>query len=228
MDNGLDRSWQKRHLAERQHYRFQLATDWDHNPVAKTIIPLLQEICGETIIDVGCADGFYSCLFNEIGAITTMTDLSMIKDNEYDAIYSSHNIEHLFAHEVDIALEEFSRVLDNEGEIFITCPDMARAAEEIIKGNFLGVLYESRAGPISAIDILFGHRESLRNGQHHMAHRVGFTLKILLGLLKAHGFNTVAGTSDNMDLYVIGLLEKNSDKLAESKLREHLDGLVKV
>ncbi|SVC42869.1 uncharacterized protein METZ01_LOCUS295723 [marine metagenome] len=160
--------------------------------------------------------------------VTTMTDLSMIKDNEYDAIYSSHNIEHLFAHEVDIALEEFSRVLDNEGEIFITCPDMARAAEEIIKGNFLGVLYESRAGPISAIDILFGHRESLRNGQHHMAHRVGFTLKILLGLLKAHGFNTVAGISDNMDLYVIGLIKKNSDKLAESKLREHLDGLVKV
>lgn len=160
--------------------------------------------------------------------ITTMTDLSMIKDNEYDAIYSSHNIEHLFAHEVDIALEEFSRVLDNEGEIFITCPDMARAAEEVIKGNFLGVLYESPAGPISAIDILFGHRESLRNGQHHMAHRVGFTLKILLGLLKAHGFNTVAGISDNMNLYALGLIEKNSDKLAESKLREHLDGLVKV
>ena len=158
--------------------------------------------------------------------ITTMTDLSMIKDNEYDAIYSSHNIEHLFAHEVDIALEEFSRVLDNEGEIFITCPDMARAAEEIIKGNFLGVLYESPAGPISAIDILFGHRESLRNGQHHMAHRVGFTLKILLGLLKAHGFNTVAGISDNMNLYALGLIEKNSDKLAESKLKEHLDGIV--
>lgn len=158
--------------------------------------------------------------------ITTMTDLSMIKDNEYDAIYSSHNIEHLFAHEVDIALEEFSRVLDNEGEIFITCPDMERAAEEIIKGNFLGVLYESPAGPISAIDILFGHRESLRNGQHHMAHRVGFTLKILLGLLKAHGFNTVAGISDNMNLYALGLIEKNSDKLAESKLKEHLEGIV--
>lgn len=158
--------------------------------------------------------------------ITTMTDLSMIKDNEYDAIYSSHNIEHLFAHEVDIALKEFSRVLDNEGEIFITCPDMERAAKEIIKGNFLGVLYESPAGPISAIDILFGHRESLRNGQHHMAHRVGFTLKILLGLLKAHGFNTVAGISDNMNLYALGLIEKNSDKLAESKLKEHLDGIV--
>lgn len=158
--------------------------------------------------------------------ITTMTDLSMIKDNEYDAIYSSHNIEHLFAHEVDIALKEFSRVLDNEGEIFITCPDMERAAEEIIKGNFLGVLYESPAGPISAIDILFGHRESLRNGQHHMAHRVGFTLKILLGLLKAHGFNTVAGISDNMNLYALGLIEKNSDKLAESKLKEHLEGIV--
>ena len=50
--------------------------DWDHNLSAKTIIPLLQEIRGETIIEVGCADGFYSCIFDEIGAITTMTDLN--------------------------------------------------------------------------------------------------------------------------------------------------------
>ena len=49
---------------------------WDHNPATKTIIPLLQEIRGETIIDVGCMDGFYSCIFDEIGAITTMTDLN--------------------------------------------------------------------------------------------------------------------------------------------------------
>ncbi len=31
--------------------------------------------------------------------IGTMTDLSMIEDSSFDAIYSSHNIEHLFLHD---------------------------------------------------------------------------------------------------------------------------------
>ena len=38
----------------------------------------------------------------------TMTDLSVIEDKSYDAIYSSHNIEHLYAHEVELARERGS------------------------------------------------------------------------------------------------------------------------
>ena len=38
-------------------------------------------------------------------------DLNVIDDNSYDAVFSSHNIEHVFMHEVKIALSEFKRVL---------------------------------------------------------------------------------------------------------------------
>jgi predicted SAM-dependent methyltransferase len=42
--------------------------------------------------------------------IGTMTDMSAIEDSFVDAINSSHNIEHLYAHEVGEALSEFRRV----------------------------------------------------------------------------------------------------------------------
>ena len=47
--------------------------------------------------------------------VGTMTDLDMIKSGSFDAIYSSHNSEHLFAHEVTIALKEFNRILREDG-----------------------------------------------------------------------------------------------------------------
>ena len=37
--------------------------------------------------------------------VASMTDMSVIESENYDAIYSSHNIEHLFSHEVPIALK---------------------------------------------------------------------------------------------------------------------------
>ena len=36
--------------------------------------------------------------------------MSQVKSESVDAIYSSHNIEHIFPHEVPIAFREFHRV----------------------------------------------------------------------------------------------------------------------
>jgi hypothetical protein len=41
----------------------------------------------------------------------TMTDMSAVAAASVDAIFSSHNIEHLYPHEVPVALAEFLRVL---------------------------------------------------------------------------------------------------------------------
>ncbi len=157
--------------------------------------------------------------------VTSMTDLSMIEDEEFDAIFSSHNLEHLFAHEVELALKEFYRVIKKDGEIFITCPDLERAAKEIVDGRLLETLYNSPAGPIAPIDILFGHRASIQAGKHYMAHRSGFTVKILLALLKGKGFGSMAGTTDQLNLYVLALKEVDEDIYAKKRLLEHLEGM---
>ena len=54
----------------------------------------------------------------------TMTDMSALADASVDAIFSSHNIEHLYPHEVPVALAEFKRVLKPDGFAVITCPDL--------------------------------------------------------------------------------------------------------
>ncbi|MDU7589974.1 MAG: methyltransferase domain-containing protein, partial [Acidovorax sp.] len=47
--------------------------------------------------------------------VGTMTDMSAVADASVDAIFSSHNIEHLYPHEVPKAFQEFLRVLKPDG-----------------------------------------------------------------------------------------------------------------
>ena len=60
-----------------------------------------------------------------------MTDMKKILSNKYDAIFSSHSIEHIYTHEVDNVLKEFLRVLNEDGFLVITCPDMKAIANRI-------------------------------------------------------------------------------------------------
>ena len=61
---------------------------------------------------------------------------------------------------------EFARVLKPDGFLLITLPDLEEVAKHIARGNLEEPLYvsppgNSPAGPISPIDILFGHRQSM-------------------------------------------------------------------
>ena len=60
--------------------------------------------------------------------IGTITDMTEVENSSVDAVYSSHNIEHLYAHEVPKALMEFKRVLKTDGFCVITCPDLQEVA----------------------------------------------------------------------------------------------------
>lgn len=156
--------------------------------------------------------------------VADIKDLQGVDDSSYDAIYSSHNIEHLYPHEVEPTLKSFYRVLNDTGEVFIACPDLQGVAKHVAEGNLLGTLYESPAGPIAAIDILYGHRISLQGGKHYMAHKCGFTIQALLGLLKNCGFNSGVGSSDGINMWVNAI--KPSDKLEEieKNFKRHLTG----
>jgi hypothetical protein len=51
----------------------------------------------------------------------------------------------------------------------------------------------SSMGPITPVDILYGHRDSMAKGNIYMAHRYGFTLKTLRNAFSAAGFSSFAG-----------------------------------
>ena len=123
--------------------------------------------------------------------VASLTDMSAVESGSVDAVWSSHNLEHLAAHEVPCALAEFRRVLKPKGFALITLPDLQQIAEYIIADRLEETAYESPAGPVTPRDMLFGMGGWIAEGKQYMAHRTGFTATTLERHLRAAGFNNV-------------------------------------
>lgn len=178
----------------------------------------------KTFLHVGCGPkykdqttpGFNSDDWNEIrfdidetvspDITGTMVNMSGVPDASVDAVFSSHNIEHLYPHEVQLALKEFLRVLQPDGFAVIACPDLQSVCALVAEDKLTEPTYMSQAGPITPLDILYGHRQSLAQGNLFMAHHCGFTDKVLVGTLRASGFFSVASRQrahPYYDLYAV-------------------------
>jgi SAM-dependent methyltransferase len=139
--------------------------------------------------------------------IGSITDLHAVASASVDAIWSSHNLEHLNAYEVPHALAEFKRVLKPDGFALISVPDLRAIARHIVLDQLSQPLYQSASGPISALDVVFGHQASLASGNHYMAHRTGFTASTLGQCLLDAGFDEVrVHQGQRWDLWAIATL----------------------
>lgn len=121
----------------------------------------------------------------------TITDLAAVADGKVDAIWSSHNLEHLNSFEVPLALAEFHRVLSDDGFAVVTVPDLRAVAQHILDDQLEQPLYHAPAGPISALDVIFGHQAAIKKGNAYMAHRTGFSARTLGQALIDAGFAEV-------------------------------------
>jgi hypothetical protein len=155
--------------------------------------------------------------------VGTMTDMSRVGDASVDAIFSSHNIEHLYPHEVPQALKEFRRVLRQDGFVVITCPDLQSVCALVAQDKLNDTAYVSPAGPIAPLDILYGHRPPMAAGNLYMAHRGGFTLKTLREALFAGGFVSFAGLQrpQNLDLWALATVRPMEGPALEALARDH-------
>jgi SAM-dependent methyltransferase len=120
--------------------------------------------------------------------VCSITDMSPVADDSVDAIWSSHNLEHLQRHEVPLALAEFIRVLKPNGFLLLTLPDLRQVARLVAEDRLEDQAYTSLSGPITALDMIFGHTASLARGSSFMAHRTGFTARTLQKVLIEAGF----------------------------------------
>ena len=146
--------------------------------------------------------------------IGSITDLSAIENASMDAIWSSHNLEHLNSYEVPIALAEFKRVLKLKGFVLLSVPNLRAVARHIANDQLSTTLYHSAAGPITALDIVFGHQASQASGNHFMAHRTGFTSSTLGQSLLDAGFNEVrVHEGQYWDLWAIATMQYTSPEL---------------
>ena len=154
--------------------------------------------------------------------ISSVLDLSVIDSESFDAIYSSHNIEHVYTHEVQIMLTEFLRVLNNNGFFVVTCPNLIPVARLIVEDKLTEPAYVSPAGPIAPLDILYGHGASIKRGNDFMAHKTGFTPTSLNATLLAAGFKSIGMLARDAQLDIWAVATK---KKIESK--DKLMGIVK-
>jgi len=144
--------------------------------------------------------------------VANIADLSVFPDASIDAIWSSHSVEHLFAHQVPTAFTEFRRVLRATGFACIIVPDLQAIAHWISTDRLHETIYESAAGPVTAHDMLWGFRHAIANGNLAMAHHCGFTPTLFLQCLSDAGFAEI-------------LLRRNSDlELVALALPEASDG----
>ncbi len=148
----------------------------------------------------------------------TLTDMRLVETASVDAVFSSHNIEHLHSHEVPKALEEFFRVLKPDGVVVITCPDLQSVCEAVVNDKLTDTLYVSPAGPICAIDILYGHRGFIAAGNEYMAHKCGFTYTSLTTAFFQAGFPNVFGgrRPDAFDLWLIAFKQKADEETVKA------------
>lgn len=129
-----------------------------------------------------------------------ITDMGNVPSESVDALWSSHNVEHVYAYLVPRMFAEFLRVLRPGGRLLITTPDLQRAAERIATGRLEDPLYDSPAGPITPLDMVYGHGREISRGFEQMAHRTGYTARTLTQKLRDVGFVDVQVRRERGDL----------------------------
>lgn len=162
----------------------------------------------QTLLHVGCGSSNISALprffsaggWSEIrydldpdvqpDVVGDSRDLSLFETGSIDAVFSSHNIEHVSSFDVPVVLREFRRVLRAEGLLVVMCPDIESVAQAIVERRLEQPLYTSPAGPITAVDILYGFQRSIQAGNEYMAHKMAFTADTLAGYLLDAGFSS--------------------------------------
>ncbi len=164
----------------------------------------------KTLLNVGCGfsnksqiKGFNNDNWKEIrldidsavkpDVVGSSTDMSLIETASVDAVYSAYNLDHIYPHEVPIALKEFYRVLNKDGIAVVKCPDIQTVCELIAQDKLLELLYESPIGPIYPIDVMYGNRSQIQNGNEYMAKKVGFTYSALNASFAEAGFKARYG-----------------------------------
>lgn len=150
-------------------------------------------------------------------------DLQGVSSASFDAVFSSHCIEHLYLDQALPALCEWRRVLREQGFLLLVCPDLQAAAEMIADDRLFDVAY---AG-ITPFDIVFSHQGLVSQGRaaghHWMEHRSGYTLSSLTQLVSQAGFEGFAGLRlrPRFELWLVATVNKRSEEALRQLAQQH-------
>lgn len=125
-----------------------------------------------------------------------------LAEKGYDAVYCSHNLEHYYRHDIPKVLAGFLYALEDDGFLQVRVPDMGAVFKALADGRAIDEpLYQSDAGPITALDMIYGLGWQIeQSGCDFMCHKAGFTADLLGNTLFAAGFNQVFIGANGLEL----------------------------
>jgi hypothetical protein len=138
--------------------------------------------------------------------VLDVRELTSLEPQQFEAVYCSHNLERVRQHEVPVVLAGFRHVLKPGGLAHIIVPDLQELMLVCVQQgiDLDGLLYESPAGPITPLDVLYGHGGMMaQSGQDFYAHRTGFSRRTLANLVEASGFSPMFCQQGNLELNLI-------------------------
>lgn len=124
-----------------------------------------------------------------VASMTAMGDIG-----PYDVVYCSHALEHLYPHEVPVALGEFYRVLNPGGVAVILVPDLqdVPATDEVLPGSTL-----------TGLHLYYGDARLIPD-HPYMAHHSGFVETTLRDAMEKAGFKVKTQRMSYYNLMGIG------------------------
>jgi SAM-dependent methyltransferase len=151
--------------------------------------------------------------------VASIANLAAIPDRTIDAVWCSHCVEHLFAHEVPLALAEFRRVLRSDGFACIIVPDLQRIIQWIADDRLHETIYDSAVGAVTAHDMIWGFGPAIAQGMTGMAHHCGFTPTLFIQYLKDAGFGEIVLRRREDKLELAGLAMQRPSKSPKERER---------
>lgn len=146
--------------------------------------------------------------------------LHQMPGDSYDAIFCSHTLEHFHGYEVPQILTGFIHMLKADGFAEIIVPDIATAIQYTTQHN-LGIhdpLYQSAAGPVTLMDILYGMEWQVQEVGEFMRHKTGFSAQSLAQSAIDHGFYAAVVFPQPDDFEIRLLAFKQVPTLAQQQL----------
>ena len=145
-----------------------------HVGCGRSPLPACMTDCDETRLDIDPGV--------QPDVVASMLDMGDI--GGFDFVYSSHSLEHVYPHEVPVALAEMFRVLKPGGVVTIIVPNLDGVKPDET------MLYMSPAGPVCGLDMFYGMSRLIRD-RPYMAHHSGFIPETLARAIESVGFQKV-------------------------------------
>ena len=158
---------------------------------------------------------------NEPDLLMDAMDLDTLEAGQFNAVYGSHLLEHVYTFDLARFLTGVQHVLKPNGFAEFRVPNALAACKAAAEAGSLDAFcYQSPAGAITAWDMLYSYLPFQMRYGEPMVHKNGFSPATLQATLEEHGFPLVYSAGQHWDITAIGCLTDLPD---EMKRRMNID-----